>query len=925
MMTSQLYAPSFSLLPKSSINPNHLIKDGSPSLISIVPRHHVHQNRKKKKSSSLVIRATSVELKSSPASVSTVTSTENQAFTVKALVTVTVTAGGSSIRLNRPPDDNIDLLRKTLLLELVGAELDPKTGLEKETEGYAYNVSHKDDEVVYEATFTIPAGFGDVGAVQIENEHNEEIFIKSIDLDGFPNGTVNIPCNSWVHSKFDNPQKRIFFTNKSYIPSETPSGLKKLRESELQTLRGDGLGQRKTSDRIYDYDTYNDLGDPDHDDELARPVLGGKEHPYPRRCRTGRPHSEKDPLSEQRSSSANIPKEQRSSSVYVPRDEAFSKVKEEKFLTKTVKSLLNALFPSLEKALLEFLEPDLGFSFLDPDLGFSHFTAIDSMFNEGVTLPKPKTIIQSLLKIITGGKYDLLPFETPEIIKRDKFSWFRDDEFSRQTLAGLNPCSIELVTEWPLKSKLDPEIYGPPESLITTEVVEKQIKGCMTVNEALERNKMFILDYHDLLMPYVNKVREIEGTTLYGSRTLFFLSEDGTLRPIAIELTRPPVGDKPQWKQVFTPTWDATGRWLWILAKAHVIAHDSAYHQLVAHWLRTHCSTEPYIIAVNRQLSAMHPIYRLLHPHFRYTMKINALARERLINADGIIESSFSPGKYSTEFSSVAYDQLWRFDMEALPADLIRRGMAVEDPTAEHGLKLTIEDYPYANDGLILWDAIKEWVSDYVNHYYPDPNLIESDTELQGWWTEVRTKGHADKKDEPWWPVLKTPENLIHTLTTIIWVTAGHHAAVNFGQYMYGAYFPNRPTIARTNMPTEDSSEESLQKFMKNPEMALLMCFPSQIQATKVMAVLHLLSNHSPDEEYIGDSLKSAWAENPVIKAAYEKFSGNLKRLEGIIDERNTNMKLKNRVGAGVVPYELLKPFSTDGVTGMGVPNSISI
>ncbi|TQD85090.1 hypothetical protein C1H46_029374 [Malus baccata] len=917
MMTSQLYAPSFSLLPKSSINPNHLIKDGSPSLISIVPRYHVRQNRTKKKSSSLVIHATSGELKSSPASVSTVTSTENQAFTVKALVTVTVTAGGSSKRLNRPPDDNIDLLRKTLLLELVGAELDPKTGLEKETEGYAYNVSHNDDEVVYEATVTIPAGFGDIGAVQIENEHHEEIFIKSIDLDGFPNGTVNIPCNSWVHSKSDNPQKRIFFTNKSYIPSETPSGLKKLRESELQTLRGDGGGQRKTSDRIYDYDTYNDLGDPDHDDELVRPVLGGKDHPYPRRCRTGRPCTEKDHLSEQRSNS-----------VYVPRDEAFSEVKQKTFSQKAVKSVLHAVFPSIEQAVLY---RDLGYSLLDPNLSFSYFTDIDSLFNEGVTLAKPKTgrffqtIMQWLVKTITGGKDDLLLFETPEIYKRDKFAWFRDDEFSRQTLAGLNPYSIELVKELPLKSKLDPEIYGPPESWITTEVVEKEIKGYMTVNEALERKKMFILDYHDLLMPYVNKVREIEGTTLYGSRTLFFLTEDGTLRPIAIELTRPPVGDKPQWKQVFTPTWDATGRWLWILAKAHVLAHDSAYHQLVVHWLRTHCSTEPYIIAANRQLSAMHPIYRLLHPHFRYTMKINALARESLINAGGVIESNFSPGKYSTEISSVAYDQLWRFDMEALPADLIRRGMAVEDPTAEHGLKLTIEDYPFANDGLILWDAIKEWVSDYVNHYYPDPNLIESDTELQGWWTEVRTKGHADKKDELWWPVLETPEKLIHTLTTIIWVTAGHHAAVNFGQYMYGGYFPNRPTIARTNMPTEDSSEEEfLQNFGKNPEMALLMCFPSQIQATKVMAVLDVLSNHSPDEEYIG-SLKSAWAENPDIKNAYDRFSVNLKRLEGIIDERNTNMKLKNRVGAGVVPYELLKPFSTTGVTGMGVPNSISI
>lgn len=83
--------------------------------------------------------------------------------------------------------------------------------------------------------------------------------------------------------------------------------------------------------------------------------------------------------------------------------------------------------------------------------------------------------------------------------------------------------------------------------------------------------------------------------------------------------------------------------------------------------------TEPYVIATNRQLSVAHPIYRLLHPHFRYTMEINALAREALINANGTIESSFSPGKYSMELCSAAYGLEWRFDMEALPADLIRR------------------------------------------------------------------------------------------------------------------------------------------------------------------------------------------------------------------------------------------------------------
>ncbi len=89
--------------------------------------------------------------------------------------------------------------------------------------------------------------------------------------------------------------------------------------------------------------------------------------------------------------------------------------------------------------------------------------------------------------------------------------------------------------------------------------------------------------------------------------------------------------------------------------------------------LRTHCVSEPYVIATNRQLSVMHPIYRLLHPHFRYTIEINALAREALINAGGTIETAFTPGKYSMELCSVAYDLQWRFDRQALPADLVSR------------------------------------------------------------------------------------------------------------------------------------------------------------------------------------------------------------------------------------------------------------
>ena len=37
--------------------------------------------------------------------------------------------------------------------------------------------------------------------------------------------------------------------------------------------------------------------------------------------------------------------------------------------------------------------------------------------------------------------------------------------------------------EWPLKSNLDPQIYGPPESAITTELVENEMRGFLTLDQ----------------------------------------------------------------------------------------------------------------------------------------------------------------------------------------------------------------------------------------------------------------------------------------------------------------------------------------------------------------------------------------------------------------------------------------------------------
>lgn len=86
-----------------------------------------------------------------------------------------------------------------------------------------------------------------------------------------------------------NPSNQKQLRRQAYLPSETPAGIKDLRREDLLSIRGNQHGQRKEHERIYDYAMYNDLGNPDKDEELARPVIGGHERPYPRRCRTGRP------------------------------------------------------------------------------------------------------------------------------------------------------------------------------------------------------------------------------------------------------------------------------------------------------------------------------------------------------------------------------------------------------------------------------------------------------------------------------------------------------------------------------------------------------------------------------------------------------------------------------------------------------------
>ncbi|KAM0025660.1 putative linoleate 9S-lipoxygenase [Helianthus debilis subsp. tardiflorus] len=168
-------------------------------------------------------------------------------------------------------------------------------------------------------------------------------------------------------------------------------------------------------------------------------------------------------------------------------------------------------------------------------------------------------------------------------------------------------------------------------------------------------------------MPYLKNINSTKSSRIYATRTVLLLKDDGTLKPLAIELSLP---DKDS--EVYTPSEDGVEGTIWQLAKAYAAVNDSGYHQLISHWLNTHAVIEPFIIATNRQLSVLHPIYKLLKPHFRDTMNINALARQILINAGGVLEMTVFPAEYAMEMSAVLYKN-WVFPEQALPADLLKR------------------------------------------------------------------------------------------------------------------------------------------------------------------------------------------------------------------------------------------------------------
>ena len=343
--------------------------------------------------------------------------------------------------------------------------------------------------------------------------------------------------------------------------------------------------------------------------------------------------------------------------------------------------------------------------------------------------------------------------------------------FAETRLAGPNPVMLRRVT------RLDDRFP------VTDQLLHGVLDGD-SLDAAGAEGRMYLADYA-MLKGMENGSFPNTQKYVYAPLALFIADKaSGRLKPTAIQCTQEPGPDSP----IFTPD-DQYG---WVIAKTIVEVADGNYHEAVSHLGRTHLFIEPFVVATYRQLAASHPIAILLQPHFEGTLRINEFARRDLIKDRGPVDQMLGGSITATRALTVNGVLNYSFNESMLPFDLASRG--VDDLTL-------LPNYPYRDDSLLYWTAIRKWVSDYLALYYQSDADLHADQELAAWFRELSSASGGRVKGLGR-PDGVTRSYLVDVISHIIFTSSVQHAAVNFPQYDVMSYVPYMPLAGYQPAPT---------------------------------------------------------------------------------------------------------------------------
>ncbi|XP_023814582.1 arachidonate 8S-lipoxygenase [Oryzias latipes] len=433
--------------------------------------------------------------------------------------------------------------------------------------------------------------------------------------------------------------------------------------------------------------------------------------------------------------------------------------------------------------------------------------------------------------------------------------WREDAFFGYQFLNGVNPMMIQ-------RCKTLPSKFPVPSNMTFS-------KSQLTLRTEMMKGNIFLCDY--------NILDGVETNTINGRKqflaaplVLLHKNEDDEMMPIAIQLKQKPGKDNP----IFFPT---DSEYDWLLAKTYVKSADSNLHELNFHLLRTHLLAEVFAVSLQRNLPRVHPVYKLLIRHTRYTLQINFLARKSLISESGTITRYTASG---------GKGMLTLLDRSV--SSLTYRSLCIPDDIADRGLE-DVPNFYYRDDGLKLWNIMHRFVHDILSFYYKNDGMVQNDAELQNWIQEIFENGFLRRSETGIPQKFTTVAELVKFVTMVMFTCSAQHAAVNTGQYDLYGWMPNGPSTMQEPPPTQKG---------KADEARFLSTLPDVQTTVHILATIWLLSMQSSDARYLHEFVEEHFTEDfPKYKVTM--FQGDLIKLSEDIKSRNENLRL---------PYTFLDP-----------------
>uniref|UniRef100_A0A674P1B9 Arachidonate epidermal lipoxygenase 3 n=1 Tax=Takifugu rubripes TaxID=31033 RepID=A0A674P1B9_TAKRU len=428
--------------------------------------------------------------------------------------------------------------------------------------------------------------------------------------------------------------------------------------------------------------------------------------------------------------------------------------------------------------------------------------------------------------------------------------WKEDSFFGYQFLNAVNPTMIRRCSAL------------PGNLPVTDEMVFSG--GQFRLEEEMQKGNIFLCDYKSL---DGIKANTINGKQQYLMAPLVLLHKtpDDKLMPIAIQLKQIPAGDNP----IFFPS---DSEYDWLTAKIFVRSAEFSEHQLNAHLLRTHLLAEVFAVSLLRNVPMVHPLYKLLIPHTRYTLQINYLARRRLIAETGVF----------TEFSATGGEGMITFLKKSL-SSVTYSSLCLPDNISERGLE-SVPNFYYRDDGLRLWSIINRFVQGVLSFYYKNDLEVKQDSELQKWIQDIYEHGFLSQKDTG-----ELKAAVVRFVTMVVFTCSAQHSAVNGGQYDYGGWMPNNPITLQLPPPTTKGTTS---------EATMLKTLPDVNATVQGMATMWLLSKRSTDFVSLGQYPEEHFSEE-IPFTFIKDFQAELRQLSAEIEARNVDLE---------IPYTYMDP-----------------